>query len=230
MAQRGGTASERAARAEVTRRQLVDAGRVVFARDGYDEVGVADIVEESGVGTRGAFYHHFAGKLDLFREVYADVERDLVLRAIASPPPGSTWDRLRNGLHDVVDAAAAPEIRRILFEDGRRVLGWAETRADRRGGSFAMIRDALVECADSGVIETDDPVALAHAVIAVVEESAMMTRSDRSRSTSARRARACLDQLLDAVSTPSGAASTAGPEVIPNPRSRRRAADKAPRG
>ena len=90
MAKRGGTDDERRTRGEQTRRDLIDAGRELFVDKGYFNTSIGDLVARSGVGTRGAFYHHFKDKAELFRAVFEDVEKDLTLRSLAAPPPGAT--------------------------------------------------------------------------------------------------------------------------------------------
>src|SRR4051812_30151379 len=74
-------------RAEATRAALVAAARELFAQRGYAAVGTEEIVQRAGV-TRGALYHHFAGKRELFRAVYEDVERELVERIAAGAMAG----------------------------------------------------------------------------------------------------------------------------------------------
>ena len=88
MAKRGGTDDERRTRGEATRRDLIDAGRELFVDKGYFNTSIGDLVARSGVGTRGAFYHHFKDKAELFRAVFEEVEQDLTLRSLASPPAG----------------------------------------------------------------------------------------------------------------------------------------------
>ncbi|HEX2214045.1 MAG TPA: TetR family transcriptional regulator, partial [Mycobacterium sp.] len=95
MAKRGGTDDERRARGEATRRDLLDAGRALFVSKGYFNTSIGELVTKSNVGTRGAFYHHFRDKAELFRAVFEEVERDLTLRSLASPRPGAdAWERL----------------------------------------------------------------------------------------------------------------------------------------
>lgn len=90
MAKRGGADEDRRARGEQTRRDLIDAGRALFVEHGFFNTSISDIVTRSGVGTRGAFYHHFKDKAELFRAVFEDVENDLTLRSIAAPRPART--------------------------------------------------------------------------------------------------------------------------------------------
>jgi TetR/AcrR family acrAB operon transcriptional repressor len=52
--------------AEQTRQDLLDAALTVFSRKGYSASRLEDIASAAGV-TRGAIYHHFGSKADLYR-------------------------------------------------------------------------------------------------------------------------------------------------------------------
>src|ERR1700694_6081611 len=73
----------KADQSEATRAALIGAARELFAARGYAAVATEEIVRAAGV-TRGALYHHFAGKIELFEAVYEDVERGLVEQIAAS--------------------------------------------------------------------------------------------------------------------------------------------------
>src|SRR5688572_18891237 len=64
-------------RADATRDALLRAARELFADRGFAAVGTEEIVARAGV-TRGALYHHFADKRDLFRAVHEQLEEELV--------------------------------------------------------------------------------------------------------------------------------------------------------
>lgn len=55
-----------------TRRRIVDAATDLFARKGFQATSVADLTAAIGL-TKGAFYHHFAAKEDLFHAVVLQV-------------------------------------------------------------------------------------------------------------------------------------------------------------
>lgn len=57
---------------EQTRRRIVDAATDLFARKGFQATSVADLAAAIGL-TKGAFYHHFAAKEDLFHAVVLQV-------------------------------------------------------------------------------------------------------------------------------------------------------------
>src|SRR5919206_4613398 len=66
-------------RSEAPRAALTRAAGALFARRGYGGVGTEEIVRAARV-TRGALYHHFASKEDLFRAVFEQVEAELTQR------------------------------------------------------------------------------------------------------------------------------------------------------
>src|SRR5918994_2094827 len=122
-----------------TRQALIDAGRQLFSARGYARVATEEIVERAKV-TRGALYHHFRDKRDLFRAVFESVEQDLIGR-IAASMDGVTdsWDVLRPGLRAMLDACNEPAVKQIGLVDAPAVLGWREWRENReryRPGPF----------------------------------------------------------------------------------------------
>ncbi|SDN49792.1 TetR/AcrR family transcriptional regulator [Allokutzneria albata] len=60
-----------AAEAAATRSDLLDAGLRVFAESGFAESSLADIAKAAGV-TRGAAYHHFKDKAELYLAVVSE--------------------------------------------------------------------------------------------------------------------------------------------------------------
>lgn len=191
MAKRGGTDDERRERGDQTRRNLIDAGRILFVEKGYFNTSIGDLVGRSGVGTRGAFYHHFKDKSELFRAVFEEVERDLTLRSLASPPPGSDpWARLSTGLHGFLDAALEPEVQRIMLLDGPVVLGWETLRAIQEGNSIALIEEAVRDAIAEGIIDDQPVTELTHMLVSALEEAALLVahadRPDQARKRAAR--------------------------------------------
>src|SRR3954451_17897894 len=91
-------------RTEATRGALIAAARTLFGERGYAGVGTEEVVAAAGV-TRGALYHHFRDKRDLFRAVFVAAEEDL-LRGVATPilPIEGPYARLNAALETTLDA------------------------------------------------------------------------------------------------------------------------------
>ena len=51
---------------EETVQKILDASLKLFLEKGYEETTVLDIISEMGGLTRGAFYHHFKSKEEVF--------------------------------------------------------------------------------------------------------------------------------------------------------------------
>lgn len=198
MAKRGGAESDRRARGDQTRRDLVDAGRRLFVEKGFFGTSIGDLVSLSGVGTRGAFYHHFKDKAELFRAVFEQVEQDLTLRSIAAPPPGAdSWERLTSGLHGFLGAALEPEVQRIILLDGPVVLGWQTLREIQRCSSIAMIEAVVAEAMRAGIIDEHPVAELTHMLVAAIEEAALLVAHSPEPDRARERAAQILDRLLD---------------------------------
>lgn len=197
MSKRGGTDHERRARGDRTRLDLVDAGRALFVDKGYFHTSIGDLVTASGVGTRGAFYHHFKDKSELFRAVFEDVERDLTLRSLASPPQGTDpWERLSQGLHGFLGAALEPEVQRVMLIDGPVVLGWQTLRDIQAGDSIALIEEVVSDAIAQGAIEDQPVTELTHMLVAAVEEAALLVAHSADPVDARQRAAKILDRLL----------------------------------
>src|ERR687895_543159 len=105
----------RAEQAAGTRSELTRVGRELFAERGYAGVGTEEIVARAGV-TRGALYHHFEDKKDLFRAVHEGLEAELAKTIgdqLAAGDAASALDLLRTGVRTFLDACTDRALARI---------------------------------------------------------------------------------------------------------------------
>ena len=174
------TAAERrsnAQRAATTRAALVEAARELFTERGYAGVGTEEIVRRARV-TRGALYHHFADKRDLFRAVHELVEEEMVA-AIAAAMEGveDPVELLLVGARRFLDLCMQPEWTRIPLMDAPSVLGWAEWReVDQRYG-LGLVTAGLNLAMDAGALRRQPVEPLAHILLASMGEAALMIAS-----------------------------------------------------
>lgn len=174
--------SRQAGRSELTRAKLVRAGRTLFAKRGFAGVGTEQIVRRAGV-TRGALYHHFADKRDLFRAVVESLETEAMKRiagALGAAPTADPVAAMRVGVRAFLDVVSDPGQARITLIDAPAVLGWAEWREiDARHG-LGLTSAALQAAMDAGRIPRRPVAPLAGIMIAALGEAGIMiaTASD----------------------------------------------------
>jgi AcrR family transcriptional regulator len=187
--------NRKAAQREATRARLLAAGRRLFAERGYAAVGTEEIVRAAGV-TRGALYHQFAGKEALFEAVLEQIETDLVAEASgemdgAEDPVGA----LRAGLLGWLKVCERPEAQRIVLLDAPAVLGWERWRAIGESHGLGVTMAALQAAMDAGAIAPQPVRALAHVVVAALNEAALYIARADDR-TAARRD---MEQVLERI-------------------------------
>jgi AcrR family transcriptional regulator len=140
-------------RTEHTRAALIEAARGLFVEKSYAETGTPEIVARAGV-TRGALYHHFADKQELFRAV-AETEAAAVASEIerASPTGTKPVEALVAGGAAFVAAMQVPGRTRLLLLDGPAVLGRAGMDAIDARHARRTLRQGLEAAIASGAIE-----------------------------------------------------------------------------
>ena len=162
-------------RTEATRAALVAAARRLFGVEGYAAVGTERIAGEAGV-TRGALYHQFADKSDLFAAVLEDVEGEIVQRMLSATvgvDPADTAALLIAGADAFLDASAEPEIGRIVLVDGPSVLGWVRWREICLRYSVGLVAALVADGIERGTIARQPVDALTHVLVGAVDEAAL---------------------------------------------------------
>jgi AcrR family transcriptional regulator len=190
----------RAEQARRTRAALIAAGRQLFGARGYHATGTHDLVAQAQV-TRGALYHHFPAKEDLFLAVFHAVQQDLLQMSETVAVPAAEqngWLRFRAEMHNFLRAAAtASEIQRILLIDGPAVLGWQEWRRLEAHYALGMITKAVEEGIAAGLIRRGvPPRTMAHFVLSVIDEAALLVANATDAEAATRDAEAAIDALL----------------------------------
>ncbi|MEV7886464.1 TetR/AcrR family transcriptional regulator [Streptomyces sp. NPDC002817] len=190
----------RAQQREQTRQALLRESRRLFSRSGYGAVGLAEIVQAAGV-TKGALYHHFTGKADLFRAVLEELQQEVARRvSAAADAHDDPWAQLTAGCQEFLTATTDPDIQRVMLVDGPAVLGWSQWRAMDEAASARHLADALSFLIDARII-TPQPVApLVHLLSGAMNEAALWLASS-SDPEDLDHTKAALAQLLEALRT-----------------------------
>jgi AcrR family transcriptional regulator len=179
------------------RKAIVAAARELFAERGFDATTTEAILERSGV-SRGAMYHHFPGKLELFEAVYVQVEDESVARLVDRARGETPLEIIRTGSHAyLAESAGDSDFVRIGLTQARPVLGyerWRELAAARGVGVVEALVRAAVE---QGQLGPTDPRATAEIWTAVLIEAGLMVATADDKAKAQDQAGEVLDHLLE---------------------------------
>jgi len=188
-------------KAEATRRSLIAAARDLFGEQGYASTSVDEIARRAGV-TKGALYHHFRDKDDLFRAVVEDVKRDVtdVVGAAflsATTAENETMQSVVLGCRAFIEAHLDPAVQRISIIDARSVLDATTRRALDARYEVAVVRGAFRRAMRLGAVERQPLVPLAHIVAGALAEACAYIAEAEDAAEARTEANALIERLLD---------------------------------
>ena len=165
--------TRKAEQSRETQDRLIKAAKELFTTKGYADTAMEDLVAKAGM-TRGALYHQYADKRDLFRAVFEAVEAELGQQlAMAVASETDPWLMLRAGARAFLASATEPGIRRIVLVDGPAVLGWEEWRRIDAQHSLGMVRMILEVNIGAGNIPPQPVEPLTHLIVGALNEAAL---------------------------------------------------------
>jgi AcrR family transcriptional regulator len=185
--------TRRSEQAEITRTALVAAARALFTERGYAATSTTEIVERAGV-TRGALYHHFPAKDDLFRAVFeqleAEVTKHVAQEALAGADP---LEQLRIGSRAYLDVCLDPAVQRVVLVEGPSVLGWESWQEIESRYGYGLVVAGVEAAMAAGLLEPQPVAPLAHVLFGALTEAGMVV----ARADDPRAARTEMDGAMD---------------------------------
>jgi AcrR family transcriptional regulator len=184
-------------RSAATIADILAAARKLFAGDGFDDTSIDAIAAKAGVA-KGAVYHHFTSKEEIFTRALEDVQAE-----IAATPPPATTRAMKDPLDQIAAetlryllAATEPSRKRILLIDGPAVIGWKKWREidDRFFGAGAKMAMTHVLGASASPREID---AVTHLLMGAVMEACLVCATAADPKKSARALSAGLRKMLE---------------------------------
>ncbi len=163
---------------ETTRRKLITVARRLFASRGYAGTSIGEITERAKV-TRGALYHHFRDKEELFRAVFEQVEEELVKRAAVAASESRPERRLQAAVGAFLDACLDRDVQQIVLLDGPSVLGWETATEIDEAYALGSMQALLKLAIDEGQIEKQPVEPLAQVLLGALNQAALaIARAD----------------------------------------------------
>jgi AcrR family transcriptional regulator len=182
---------------QATRRALVDVARGLFVERGYEDTSIELVLEGAAV-SRGALYHHFASKRDLYEAVLEDVEARLadgVMRAaVGIEDPLAA---MKAGCGAFLSMAREPDVKRIVLTDAPAVVGWERWREIDERHAFGILKLSLANTPAAARLTEPAGDTLAHVLLASLLEMGMLVARSEEPRTAQRNAQAVVDEIIE---------------------------------
>ena len=126
-----------------TRKALLKSASDLFAERGYAGTSLDEVVTSARV-TKGALYHHFAGKLALFQAVFDHCEANAVKRITSDVRrQRDPWDKALTAVSSFLDVCQEPAYRRIVMQEGPVALGFDRWRESEERSTYGLVHDLV---------------------------------------------------------------------------------------
>jgi AcrR family transcriptional regulator len=154
--------------AEATYEALVDSAAACFLEHGFAATSLDEVAKRARV-TKGAIYHHFASKRDLFLAVLERQEAKnagTVIAAAAAAP--DCWSALVAAFDAFIESISDPAYQRLCWTEGPTALGFEDWWKTGERHEIEVIRSVLDRAAALGTLRVDDLDMLAHVIFGAV--------------------------------------------------------------
>ena len=185
-----------AERTEATTTALVDAARELFARDGYAATSLDAVAAKARV-TKGAVYHHFQGKQQLFEAVFArEVDRLCTVMPAVYASKRDPWDAFEACCRAFLEECLEPGLQRIMLLDALAAMGWEGVRR-MEAPMMELMEVAIARAVEAGRVAPRPAGPLAVFLYGALCETSMNVARADNQKAAHRRALTELNHVLD---------------------------------
>jgi AcrR family transcriptional regulator len=176
-----------AQRRAATTSALVDAARDLFAQDGYAATSLDAVAAKAQV-TKGAVYHHFESKQQLFEAVFArEVERLTAMLPVVYAGKKDPWDAVEACCRAFLEQCLEPGLQRIMLLDALAAIGWEAVRHNE-APMLEMLEFAIARAVEAERIAPRPTAPLAHFLYGAICETAMVVARAENQKAAYRKA------------------------------------------
>jgi AcrR family transcriptional regulator len=156
------------------RQQILTAARDTFAKRGYHQTTIDDIVAQAGVA-RGTFYLYFEDKRAVFSDLIDRFAQQLTMAIVhiaTDEKSRSVAEQVRDNIRGIIGTCLAERsMTKILFTDALGV----DPAFDRKLANFydsvvGLLTESLKEGQGLGIVRDGEPRVLAHLTIGALKE------------------------------------------------------------
>jgi len=159
--------------AEMTRQALMDSALELFIIKGFQKTSIEDIVQRARV-TRGALYHHFQSKEEMFIDAYTMLVKqlvDVVEKNISDIE--DSWERAVAGCKAFLDYCISPDYKSIRLDDAIGVLGWKKWRQIDSSYTMKVLREIIQDIKNTDEFSIDSVDHTANMIYSLLVEAAL---------------------------------------------------------
>jgi AcrR family transcriptional regulator len=190
----------KAAQSEATRAKLLAAARDLFGTRGFAAVGTEEVVRAAGV-TRGALYHQFADKRELFEAVFEQLEQEVIVQAGArmAEHGDDMLAAFKAGCRGWLEACGEPAVEQIVLIDAPAVLGWEAWREIGERHGLGVVKASLQHGMATGALAQRPVDPLAHVIVGALDEAALYVARAADREQALAETAEIIDRLIDSL-------------------------------
>ena len=182
--------------AETTRHAIVQAAVERFAAGGFARTTIDEVADAARV-TKGAVYHHFQDKSELFEAAFVVMEERLLVRVdegvqgIEDP-----WELMATGIDLFLAECCEADFRRIAIQEAPAALGWARWKEIEERYFLGVVKAVLDALASRGVIGAQTGDLSARLLLAAMSEAGVAVADAVSPEAARQQAAALLMQFV----------------------------------
>jgi AcrR family transcriptional regulator len=177
----------------------VAAARDLFAADGFAATLLDEVVSSAGV-TKGALYHHFESKAELFEAVF-ELEQQRLAEVLmqAYGRKRQHWQGFHAACEAYFEAVLDPHVQRITLLDAPSVISWERMREIKDRHTVAVLRRCLEMAVDRDLMVRRPLEPLVRMLTGAIGEAAMLVARAEDQRKATREVLAELRAFLDAL-------------------------------
>jgi len=215
--------SKKSEQGDATRDALIAVARELFGEQGYAATSLTAIVSQAEV-TKGAFYHHFSSKAEIFLHVFEQVKQELSRAAfiihrdytdftgneeqpaaklpfkdLTAESNDEVWHTLKQLCRKYIELHTDSKVRRIVLLDARSVLTWDDWRRVENKYGAVILRADLRRAMNRGLIKKLPLTTLATILTGALNEACVLVANAEDHATTYQEAVTIMDHFLEGI-------------------------------
>ncbi|MDX1959121.1 MAG: TetR/AcrR family transcriptional regulator [Leptospiraceae bacterium] len=155
----------KAEKGEHTKQEILRIARKLFGTKGYSQTSTEEILEELNL-SRGALYHHFTNKKDIFKEVCKDINQEIIDKI-----EFKSWNSLKRNWKEVLELSNEAEFVRIWIRDCYSVLDIVEVNEIDSIYFEKPLVELLEKSTKAKILKKIPPVETAQIIISMINQA-----------------------------------------------------------